>query len=69
MVVMNKQKTKKRVLPLKNISGNGNTLLTSGKTLEVFNNLPNIVCPICKGYIINATKITECLCTCEYKFI
>lgn len=66
MVVIKKQKTSKSVLPLKNIPGNEKTLITNGKTLAVFNKLPNIVCPICKGYIINATKITECLCTCEF---
>ena len=27
---------------------------------------PHIICCLCKGYMINATTITECLHTCEY---
>ena len=69
MVLINKQKTVQVSKPLKNISERDSTLPTNGITLEVFNKLPNIVCPICKGYIINATKITECLCTCECKVL
>ena len=26
---------------------------------------PHIICCLCKGYMINATTITECLHTCE----
>ena len=27
---------------------------------------PHISCKICKGYLIDATTVTECLHTCEY---
>lgn len=27
---------------------------------------PHITCQICKGYLIDATTVAECLHTCEY---
>ena len=67
MVLIDKQNTVQVSKPLKNTSGSDSTLLREEISLEDFNKLLDIVCSICKGYIINATKITECLCTCEYK--
>ena len=30
---------------------------------------PQITCTLCKGYLIDATTITECLHTCKYRLL
>ena len=65
VVVQNKNNSDGTVSPLKGIpDANGGTEMG---TLKNFNDLPNIKCPICHGYIIDATTSTECLCTCEFE--
>ena len=43
--------------------GKGN-IMERRVRLKVVN--PHITCTLCRGYLIEATTITECLHTCEY---
>ena len=70
IMLVNKNNSDGKVSPLKNVpdaNGTAPHMDTFVGTLKNFNDLPNIKCFICRGYIIDATTSTKCPCTCEFE--